>query len=125
MEPAVVDLSIVRGDSKRWVLTIANSAGVPYNITDWVIFFTVKSDVNDPDTSALIQKNITVHTTPLSGITELTLSPSDTASLLIGDHYYDIQALQPATPPNNNIYTVQRGKFSVTYDVTTRVAAPS
>ncbi len=112
------DIEVTRGDDKRWSLLLTRRDSTPHNITGWTVFFTVKSAVTDPDASAKIAKNITSHASPLNGLTLIDLSASDTASLPVGTYYYDIQVKTDA----GKIYTVQKGKFVIDYDVTIRTS---
>ena len=62
---------------------------VPIDITGWTIYFTVKSKMEDSDSSALIQKDITSHLDPKNGKSLITLDPSDTDRR--GSFNYDIK----------------------------------
>ena len=110
-------LSLVRGDSQDYTLTIKNSSGVPYCLKNWKIYFTLKTNYDLPDSQASLQKTVTTFadtTSGTSGVAVITLDPTDTVNLNPGEYDFDIQAV---TSENKN-YTLMRGKYQVEYDVT-------
>lgn len=118
----MTDLTIYRGDSKTWNLTFTDAAGTAIDITGYTIFFTVKkknSYTNDTvDTDAIVQKNITVHTNPTGGISQLTLQPSDTNTIVPAIYVYDMQLKDSG----GTILTFIKGLFTITADVTRRTS---
>lgn len=113
-------LSLVRGDSQDYTLTIKNSSGVPYCLKNWKIYFTLKTNYDLPDSQASLQKTVTTFadtTSGTSGVAVISLDPTDTVNLEPGEYDFDIQAV---TSENKN-YTLMRGKFQVEYDVTRTV----
>lgn len=113
---ATNNLSIIRGDDKYYNLTFTDGTGSAIDITNWTIYFTVKSNLSDTDDSnALIQKDVSSHTDPTNGKTRVHLTHGDT-DLTKGDYYYDIQVKKD----NGDIITVVNGIFEVAYDVTRR-----
>ena len=110
-------LSLVRGDSQDYTLTIKNSSGVPYCLKNWKIYFTLKTNYDLPDSQASLQKTVTTFadtTSGTSGVAVISLDPTDTVNLEPGEYDFDIQAV---TSENKN-YTLMRGKYQVEYDVT-------
>lgn len=110
-------LSLVRGDSQDYTLTIKNSSGVPYCLKNWKIYFTLKTNYDLPDSQASLQKTVTTFadtTSGTSGVAVITLDATDTVNLEPGEYDFDIQAV---TSENKN-YTLMRGKYQVEYDVT-------
>ena len=88
-------IEIQRGNAYSAVLTFTDKSqtpNVPYDLTGKTIRFTVKknSDLRDDDDEALITKDWSTHTTPLSGITSLDLTNVQTA-IPIGDYKYDFK----------------------------------
>jgi hypothetical protein len=80
---------VIRGDTHNITATLTGT-----DITGWTVFFTVKPSTytsSTSDTDAVIQKTITSHTNPTSGITMVTLDPTDTADITPGTYYYDFQ----------------------------------
>jgi hypothetical protein len=113
-------LSLVRGDSQDYTLTIKNSSGVPYCLKNWKIYFTLKTNYDLPDSQASLQKTVTTFadtTSGTSGVAVISLDPTDTVNLEPGEYDFDIQAV---TSENKN-YTLMRGKYQVEYDVTRTV----
>lgn len=107
------DLEIIKGDSKQYELRFKNSAGVPINITGATVYFTVKKSYDLDDTNATIQVINTVHQDAINGISTIVLTPEMTKKE-IGNYVYDIQ-IKRAT---DNIKTVMRGNFKISYEVT-------
>ncbi len=111
-------LSLTRGNSHTYGITFKNSAGIPYNIKNWVIKFTLKTNYDFPDSDASLQKVVTSFsdtTAGTSGSAQISLVPSDTANLDIGVYDYDISV---TTSLNDEFITVMKGKFDLEYGVT-------
>jgi hypothetical protein len=111
-------LSLTRGNSHTYGITFKNSAGIPYNIKNWVIKFTLKTNYDLPDSDASLQKVVTSFsdtTSGTSGSAQISLVPSDTANLDIGVYDYDISV---TTSLNDEFITVMMGKFDLEYGVT-------
>jgi hypothetical protein len=88
-----INLEIVRRDTKNYKLQITQN-GVAVDVSGWTIYYTVKTDFNDVDSSALISKNVLIpsNSESMAGITYLALSSSDTA-LPVGEYFYDIKLI--------------------------------
>lgn len=115
---ALQSLSLVRGNSHTFTITLKDGSGNPYCIKNWVVFFTLKSNWGLPDTKAALQKIVTTFadtTSGTSGVAEIPLTRSDTINLDIGSYDYDIQVLTN----QSKSYTVMKGKFDLLYNVTT------
>ena len=112
------NFTMTRGDTSSYTLTFKNASGTAYDITGWAVFFTLKTSIDKPDSEAALQKIITEHTTPLSGISILTLEPADTVNLEARVYDYDIQVKTAA----GAVYTLLKGKFTLEYDVTRTVS---
>lgn len=111
-------LSLTRGNSHTYGITFKNSAGIPYNIKNWVIKFTLKTNYDFPDSDASLQKVVTSFsdtTSGTSGSAQISLVPSDTTNLDIGVYDYDISV---TTSLNDEFITVMKGKFDLEYGVT-------
>lgn len=114
---ALRQLSSIRGDTKTWTVAFKNSAGVPYNIKNWVVRMTLKQNASLPDSEAVLQKTVSAFadtTSGTSGVAEITFLPADTVNIEPGEYDYDISI----TTSENKIYTVIRGKYGLEYDVT-------
>ena len=111
-------LSLIRGDSQTYTLTFKQSDGTVYNIKNWAVFFTVKTNWELADS----EKSVQVITTTFAGTTGsaaagiaiINLVPTDTVDLEPGEYDYDIAV----RTNNNETYTVLRGKLDIEYDVT-------
>lgn len=84
------DLSIYEGEDKTWTVTILDSDSSPVDITNYTFLFTVKSHRTDLDENAIIKKEITSHSNPTGGVTQITINSTDTVNLS-GDYLYDYQ----------------------------------
>ncbi len=112
----VQDISIYRGDTFPCTLTFTDSAGVAIDITGYSVYFTLKRSEEDLDTSAVLQKTITVHSNPTNGITTFTLSATETNGLR-GSYFYDIQIKNTTS----QIFTILKGQFTSNVDITRTV----
>jgi len=111
-------LSLTRGNSHTYGITFKNSSGVPYNIKNWVVKFTLKTNYDLPDSEASLQKIVTTFTDTTggtSGSAQISLVPSDTSTLDIGVYDFDV-AVTTATA--NEFITILKGKFDLEYGVT-------
>lgn len=89
------DWQISKGDTDFIEIDIVNEeTNVPIDITGAVIYFTVKKTSSDPDSSALIFKEITEHTDAINGKSRLDLLISNT-NLPIGRYLYDLVIVFP------------------------------
>jgi len=114
---ALKRLSLVRGDSQTYTLTFKQSDGTLYNLKNWVVFFTLKTNWSLPDSQASLQKIVTTFadtTAGTSGVATITLSPTDTVDLDPGEYDFDIAVRTAA----NETFTVLKGKMDLEYDVT-------
>lgn len=110
--------NIYRGDDVSYTVTFKDANGTVIDITGSTVFFTVKnfSDIAENDTAALISKTITVHTTPLSGITTISMTAAETRAIPVGSYKYDIQ-YKSATDVSR---TITSGTVQFLDDVTKR-----
>ena len=79
----------IKGDTDPLNVTIRYKSGGIFDLTGCIVFFTVKRNIQDADTKALISKNITSHTDPTNGKTSITLLASDVD--YVGDFFYDLK----------------------------------
>lgn len=108
-----------RGDDVTLNLTFKDADGVAIDITLYTVFFTLKRNKYDTDAQALVQKNITVHTAPLTGQTTISLTGAETA-VLNGSYYYDI-AYKTGVAGTHK--TVDQGVMTFKEDITIRTSA--
>lgn len=88
------EISVKKGTDVTFTVNFTDSDGVAVDITDWTVYFMVKTDINDLDASALISKTITSHTSPTAGQTSFTITREDTENLNFGLYVYDIQFIK-------------------------------
>ncbi len=101
-------LSVIRGASKTYQLTVTDENGASINLTGATVYFTVKKTIQD--TEPLIQKKSTDITqinivSPRAGIAQIFLKPADTATRDVGDYVFDVWVVlttgkrYPVVPP--------------------------
>ena len=107
-----------RGDTKAFDLSFKDSSGLPIDISNHELWFTLKASVTDLDADAAFQKKIVFADSAESqqGIGTLTLTSEETGSIEPGTYYFDIQKVIPDTPPV--VSTLMSGKISVLPDIT-------
>lgn len=106
---------LIRGDSRTFSLTLTNKAtGLPYNITGWTFYFTIKANITDLDADALLQKVVTTHTDAAAGKTDISIDPADTAGVEPGNYFYDIQAVTDT----DDVHTICKGAITIDWDAT-------
>jgi hypothetical protein len=89
-------LTIQKANPYNATITVTNvSTGAPYDLTGKTVFFTVKKkdDEEADDSKAIIQKTITVHTSPTLGITTLSLAATDT-NVPLDNYIWDLRVYQ-------------------------------
>ena len=111
----MAQLSVYRGDTFSRSLSFTNNASAVIDITDWIIFFTVKKNEEDSDDNAVIKKDITVHTNAALGLSSISLDDDDT-DIAPRDYWYDIQVKKDT----GEIKTITKDKFIVHTDITRR-----
>jgi hypothetical protein len=114
-----INLETFRGDSVVLNFTIKDTYGVPIDITDWIFFLTLKAKIvrtdTDPlDDDAVLKKDITVHTDPVNGLTQIVLTHDET-DILSNIYQYDVQYRN-----DDIVNTIMRGTFAFNDDVTRR-----
>ena len=115
-EQEQVQLEYSRGDNVDIVIQLVDQNNEPQDLTDYIVFFTVKEKLSDIDTSAKISKTVTVHSNPLAGETTISLSQTDTN--LVGSYLFDIQV----KTDNGSIKTiVPYGLINFLDDITKRI----
>jgi hypothetical protein len=103
------NLELVKKDSKTYQFRIALNR-VPVDISGWQLYFTVKADVNDADSAAIISKDVTFPSNAESanGVGYLSLTSSDT-NVPVSEYVYDLKFLDII----NMRETFARGKFTI------------
>jgi len=85
------------------------------DITGSTVFFTVKDTSSQTDVDAILKKDVTSHTFPTGGETDIELTSADTSSLL-GNYLYSIKIKDS----DGNIYTLAEGNITFQKEITTR-----
>lgn len=111
------EIKIFRGDSKTFNLTFKDSEGNPKDLTNSVVYFTVKTEPNISDDNASITKKVVDHVDALNGKSQVSLTPEDT-DLEPARYHYDFQLVDAA----NKITTLVVDKFIVKADITRRTS---
>ena len=116
-EPIVVNQDIIfRAKNTNVInLLVRDELEQAVNITGSTVFFTVKPTTITTDANASLKKDVTSHTYPASGETDITLSSTDTSSLL-GNYIYDIK-IKLST---GLIYTLAEGNVVFQQSLSTR-----
>jgi hypothetical protein len=89
--------------------------GVVVDITGAKIFFTVKDKTSDDDDHAILKKDVVASLDPQSGHEQITLTPTDTSSLL-GNYLYSIK-IKLST---GKIYSVAEGTICFRKEIAIR-----
>ncbi|MBF0309815.1 MAG: hypothetical protein HQL56_09830 [Magnetococcales bacterium] len=112
--------SFFRGDTKVVFFAFEENDGTPIDINGHELWFTLKTNLADPDQEAVFQKRVIFPPGPdaILGIGTLTLESTETETIEPGTFFYDLQRVIPGTPPK--VTTLVSGRLSVFPDVTRR-----
>lgn len=110
-------LSIIKQTDQTIKLNF-DEDGEPLDITGYEILFTVKKqeEIKEDDDVALISKDITEHTDPTQGETELVLTNEDT-NIEAGKYYYDIRLVK-----DGKISQTEKDEIEIVENVTKRTS---
>jgi hypothetical protein len=116
-EPTVVnDDLVLRAKNTNVISLICEDEALQrVDISSSTVFFTVKPTISTVDASATLKKDITSHTAPTAGETEITLTSTDTSSLS-GNYIYSIK-IKLST---GLIYTLAEGTITFQQELATR-----
>ncbi len=119
LEQAVVnqDLILRAKNTNTINLIVRDEALQGVNISGATIFFTVKDNVSQTDANAKLKKDVTSHTFPTSGETDITLTATDTDALL-GNYIYSIKIKKS----DGTIYTLSEGAITFMQEISTRTS---
>lgn len=110
------EISIFRGDTQTITITVTDSDDTVFNLTDYTMKMSVKTNKTDPDISSVISSTATI-AAPATGVGVFSLSTTDT-TVDAGNYFYDVQI-------NNGIIdvkTVISSTFIVKEDITKTAA---
>lgn len=110
-------IEIVRRDDAVIALTFTDENGDAINLSGSTVFFTVKESLEDTDDEAIIEKEVSVHSDPTAGETEITLDTTDT-NVEPGTYFYDLQLKNSGNKIVSTIYD----KLRIIQDVTIRTS---
>ena len=88
-------LELKKLDSFERTLIFEDEDGNRLDITDWIVYFIAKTNINDPDETYIIYKKITSHSSTL-GETTLALSSTET-KVAVGNYPFAIKVLTDNT----------------------------
>lgn len=114
-------LEVIRGDTRRYEITVTDDAGLPVDLSGASVYFTVRKKYSSGanDTDAVFQKEvgggITI-TDGSAGVVALVIDPADTRALPASLFLYDLQVITGA----GDTITAALGEFAVKADVTRR-----
>ena len=108
-------IGVIKRDDCFFELTFKDVDGNAIDLTDCLVFFTVKRNIDDTDDQAIIKKEIDDFAEPTSGIATLWLTHDDT-NIDPGYYAFDIQLKDTA----DQISSSSRGTFIVEQDITIR-----
>jgi len=114
---ALKKLSLVRGSDKTYTLAFTKADGTPYCLKNCVVFFTLKTQYDLPDSAASLQKIVTAFsdtTSGTSGTALVTLARADTLVLDPGEYDYDFSLLTAGSKTQ----VMQRGKLTLQPNIT-------
>lgn len=114
MKPTI---NIHKKNTAEMPILITYTSGDPVDLTGGSIFFTVKRCLADTDESAIIKKDITIHSSPTTGESVLSLASSDTDKTP-GKYVYDLTLVSAS----GEIQTTDIGEFNILQPVTRRVS---
>ena len=105
---------IYRGDTIAYTFNFQESGGTSYDISNMTLWFTIKTNEDDPDASAVLQDNVTfpADTNSANGIGYLTIAASST-DINPGTYYFDFQLVNGTT-----VTTLGKGTVSIIQDIT-------
>jgi hypothetical protein len=114
-------LTMVRGDTRTFTITVKNPDGSAYDLTSCFLWFSVRQYVGA--SGYVFQKTlgngITVDD-PLTGVATVTVDPTDTAGLPSVEQHlrWDVQIKTGAL----QIFTLNYGELIIAADITTEVS---
>lgn len=111
-----------RGDTKTYTLTFKDGTGRAIDVSGHELWFTMKRQITDPDSEAVLQKRVVFADNEASraGSGMLVLDSTETGAVEPGTYWCDLQKVVPGSPPV--VATLLSGKIAVLPDVTRRDA---
>ena len=110
MVPATQNIKITRGDTEVFVFTLQNSDGSAMNLTGSTFASQIRYQY---DTATVAAPFVCVVTNAAGGVVTSTLSAGDSALLVAGGAYWDLQRTVGGV-----VTTILSGKCTILPDVT-------
>jgi hypothetical protein len=119
MPETIHDLEVIQSDTKTYKISVVDD-NTPVDITGYTLFFTVKTSLNDTDTSAIISKTVIcpINSDSTAGNGYILLSSTDT-NKNPGNYSYDIKIQAPGVVFRK---TVVSGKYKINMTSTRRTS---
>ena len=120
----MADLELFRGDSKTYRVSAVDENGLAVDISSNLLRFTIKKDLDDPDSSAIVKKassgfadggamQVSIVGAPANGVFDIYLRPTDTYSAKPGKYWYDVQI-----GIGTRVYTAAFGRYTIKAEAT-------
>ena len=114
-------ITMYRGDTKRITIYVLDEEGLPKDLTNRTLRFTVKKKSIDGDDEAVIGPLIATVADPVTGIGIIYLTVEQ-SNLTSNTYVFDVQATNLIITPNEND-TIIKDDFTIIDDVTKTSAA--
>lgn len=108
-------MSLFRGDTFTFTVTIKDTDGVAFDVSEYTPKFTAKYRQKDTDAQAKIGPITGSIVNGPEGIVIFTLSPTDT-NIQPSTYYFDVQISKV-----DDVHTVAHGKLIIIQDITVEV----
>jgi hypothetical protein len=110
------NITTFRGDDLAFDVVFEDCEEVPVDVTGWTLFFTIKVNRHDTDSTAVFAKEYHNTFNPTAGLITVFMSHSET-DVLNGTYFFCIQIKKA----DGTIQTITRGGISFLQDVTRRI----
>lgn len=107
------------GNTVAYDMTFKDQNDVAVDISNDIMFMTLKHNPDDDDTDAVLQKQIAfpANANSIAGLGTFTLDSTDTSGLQEGCYYFDFQRVVDGSSPLE-VYTHASGTVSVKRRIT-------
>lgn len=115
MTAAVYDFVLEQGTTFRKQLTYTDSAGVAVDLTGYSARMQLRTKITDANIIILLDNaNGRITITPTTGVIDLFISDTDTASLTFKTAAYDLEVIAP----NGDVTRLLEGTITLSKEVT-------
>ena len=107
------------GNTVAYDMTFKDQNDVAVDISNDLMFMTLKHDTDDDDTDAVLQKQIAfpANANSIAGLGTFTLDSTDTSGMQAESYYFDFQRVVDGSSPLE-VYTHASGTVSVKRRIT-------